>query len=138
MRLFPNEHIFRQKEETKDMLDVKSKLVLKILNKECKGGGYKIIEKGDIISSMPAKVRCDIEELEHIMAYLERHDCINIKYDDDNVYCVALLPGVTEMLEEPKKEGLKVPLSFWFLIFTLVFLGGLLGSFLSVYLQRLL
>ena len=43
------------------MLDLKSKLVLKILIKECPYGSYNIIESKDIISAMPSKHKIDME-----------------------------------------------------------------------------
>ena len=56
------------------MLDIKSKLVLKILIKECPNGAYKIVESKDIISSMPNKYRADNDGLDNILIYLERQE----------------------------------------------------------------
>lgn len=93
------------------MLDLKSTIILKILQKECHGSGYKVIDKSDIISAMPAKYRVDEENLDHIITYLERSECIHVKYDDENVYCLCVLPmgnQITEKEEKNKKEKAKI------------------------------
>ena len=70
------------------MLDIKSKLVLKILVKECPNGSYNIVEAKDIISSLPNRYKVDSDGLDNILIYLERQEYISIKYDDDGVYCL--------------------------------------------------
>ena len=109
------------------MLDTKSNLVLKIIEKECKSGGYKILDKNDMISALPTRYRCSIEELDQITSYLERQDYITIKYDDENVYCLCLLPFFKQTEEKKEKPNkVMVPLA----VFILSFLGSFLGSVL--------
>ena len=109
------------------MLDTKSSLILKIIQKECKNGSYKIIDKNDIIFSLPSKYRCDIDELDHIMSYLERQDLIAIKYDDENVYCVCTLPASYDIFEKQTKKK-RNSLGFLpLLCFIFAFLGAFLG-----------
>ncbi len=113
------------------MLDTKCTLVLKILQSQCKNGSYKIIEKNDVISSLPSKYRCDEDELNNIFSYLERKDCICIKYDDDDVCCLCLLPSAKDFLETKEKKK-----DFSFLIFFILFLGTFIASFLGSFLQK--
>ncbi len=97
------------------MLDIKSKLVLKILSKECPNGSFKIVESKDIISAMPNKYRVDTDGLDNILIYLERQEYISIKYDDDGIYCLCVLPFGNEVLEtenSQKREGNNPP-PFW-------------------------
>lgn len=121
------------------MLDIKSILVLKILNKECPNGAYKIIDASDIISSMPSKYKIDSEALAHILNYLERQDCISIKYDDDNVYCISVMPYGSEICENSKQKekiaNKKLPSLTYFLI---IFLLSMTASFIANILARLL
>ena len=116
------------------MLDIKSLLVLKILIKECGNGTYKIVEVSDIISAMPTKYRVDSEGLEHILTYLERQDCISIKYDDDGVYCLCVLPYGFEIAEgSSKKSKEKKPRLIFLIVLTTLFafLGAFLGALIA-------
>ena len=113
------------------MLDTKSKLILKVLQRECKNGSYKIIDKNDVISSLPSKYRCDFDELDHILTYLERQDFISIKYDDDTVYCLCVLPMAAEVFENDSKKRKKGNLLIPILSFVLSFLGAFLGAIVA-------
>ena len=117
------------------MLDIKSKLVLKILLKECPDGAYRIVESKDIISALPNKYRIDQNGLDNILIYLERQEFISIKYDDEGVYCLCVLPFGNEVLEnENKKREGKKPPPFWLFIiinFLATFLAGLLGAMIA-------
>lgn len=112
------------------MLDTKSTLILKILNKECKNGSYKILDKNDIISALPTRYRCDTDELDHIISYLERQDFISVKYDDDNIYCLCILPAINEITTTKKKKKGR---QFLIPIFTfiLAFIGGFCGAIIA-------
>lgn len=118
------------------MLDIKSRIVLKILCKECPNGAYKIVDASDIISAMPSKYKVDSESLQHILIYLERQDCITIKYDDENVYCISVLPYGFEInetattKEAPQKKGLALPIYF-LLIFVLSFCASLAANLIA-------
>ena len=121
------------------MLDIKSKLVLKILLKECPNGSYNIVEAKDIISSMPIKYRVDNDGLNNILIYLERQEYISINYDDEGVYCLCVLPYGNEVLElekDKKSEDRKYP-RLW-LLFLISLLASLLGCLASQYLILLL
>lgn len=122
--------------ENKTMLEQKSKLVLKFLIQECPNGAYKIIESRDIISSMPAKYKLDNEAFDNILTYLERQDCISIKYDDNNVYCLCVLPYGYEILEKEtrsKKEDKKSSRLWYIVLINLLvsFLAGVLGTVIA-------
>ena len=114
------------------MIDTKSKLVLQILAKESGDGSYKIVEISDIIMALPRHFRLDSESVKHILTHLERQDIISIKYDDDGVYCLAVLPYGFEILENEKpilrKNEAKTNKNFKFLWLFLFFLSAFLGS----------
>ena len=114
------------------MLDIKSKLVLKILAKECPNGSFKIVESKDIISAMPNKYRVDNDGLDNILIYLERQEYISIKYDDDGIYCLCVLPFGDEILESTsqKNEWTNSP-RLWKLSI-MMFLSSLLASLLAL------
>ncbi len=119
--------------KNKLMLDIKSKLVLKILIKECPNGAYNIVDGRDIISMLPNKYKLDTEGLDNILIYLERQEFISIKYDDDGIYCLCVLPFGNEVLEheaEQKKENSKSSLSWvkFLIIFIISFIASFLGT----------
>ena len=125
-------------QKIKYMLDIKSKLVLKILQKECPGGAYKIVDAKDIVSAMPIKFRVDNDGLDNILIYLERQEYISIKYDDDGVYCLCVLPFGNEVLENEmtiKKEKSHLPI---FIFALLTFLGSLLSNLIFFLIQNFL
>ena len=119
------------------MLDIKSNLVLKILQKECRSSGYKIVDKSDIISSLPAKYRVDEEGLDHIITFLERCECVHVKYDDDSVYCLCILPRGNQITESDEKNKNKQPKLWLFVIFSSIFalIGGFLGGIISNFIK---
>ena len=121
------------------MLDIKSILVLKILNKECPNGAYKIIDASDIISSMPSKYKIDSDSLAHILNYLERQDCISIKYDDDNVYCISVMPYGSEICQNCKqKEKVSVKKLPPPLHYVIIFFLCMTASFIAILLAKLI
>lgn len=118
------------------MLDIKSKLVLKVLIKECGNGAYKVVEGSDIIAALPPRYRMDSDGITNVLNYLERQDCISIKYDDDGVYCLCVLPYGFEVCEnDNKKEKERKKHSPFPLIIILsalcAFLGALVGSIIA-------
>lgn len=122
------------------MLDIKSKLVLKILVKECPNGAYNIVEAKDVISALPNRYKVDADGLENILIYLERQEYISIKYDDEGVYCLCILPFGNEVLEEEyhhkKREGFSPPRLWIFIL--LVFLSSLVGNIVSLLIAHIL
>lgn len=119
-----------------NMLDTKSKFVLSILAKDCGNGNYKIVEVSDIIQSLPRHLRMDSEAIKHILTHLERQDIISIKYDDDGVYCLAVLPYGFEILESEKPKYFKKEKTrnkkINYLSIFLCFISSLLGTTLGI------
>lgn len=118
------------------MIDTKSKLVLGILAKECGNESYKIIEASDIIMALPRHFRVDSTSIKHILTHLENQDLISIKYEDDDTYCVAVLPMGFEALEmqRPKllqtKNASEKKISMLTIFFS--FLSALVGTTLGI------
>lgn len=115
------------------MLDIKTNLVLKVLQKECKGNGYKVVDKADIISALPSKFRMDEENLDHIITFLERSEYIHVKYDDEQVYCLCILPLGNQVTENETKEKREKrnPLFLYISVFFGAIIGGIIGVILT-------
>ena len=117
------------------MIDIKTKLVLKILAQECRNGNYKIVEVSDIIMALPKRFRMDSDAIKHILEHLERQDFISIKYDDDNTYCLAILPFGYEVLEEQNQKIITTnspPRHLSSLTVCLSFIASFLGTLLGI------
>ncbi len=112
------------------MLDTKSGLILKIILNECKDGGYKLLEKNDLLSCLPSKYRVEEEELDKIIYGFEKDELISIRYDDEKVYCICTLPKATKILETQKNNNVVYKFNF-FLFFVLTFIACLCSSFIS-------
>lgn len=122
--------------KNKGMIDTKTKLVLKSLANQCRDGNYKIVEISDIIMSLPKRFRVEPDAVKHILTYLERQDMISIKYDDDGVFCLAVLPYGFEILEDEDSKMFKKEHSRnkKFNIFPILtsFLSALLGASIGI------
>lgn len=120
------------------MLDIKSKLVLKILLKECPNGGYALVDAKDIISSMPSRYRIDSDGLENILIFLERQEMISIKYDDEGLYCVCVLPLGNEALENEGNQKREEKSSRLWLFVVVSSLSSLVAGVLGVLIANIL
>lgn len=124
------------------MLDTKSKLVLSILYQEAKNGNYKIFELQDIIMSLPKRYRMDTQSVKNILNHLERQDIISIKYDDEDKFCLCVLPYGFEIIENEKpvksvfKEKKPAQSINYALLGVICFLGAFLGSIMAFLLLR--
>lgn len=119
-----------------NMIDTKSKFILKILAQECRDGSYKVIEISDIIMSLPKRYRMDSESIKHILLHLERQDMISIKYDDEDVYCLAVLPFGYETIEAegalPIRRERKKERSLSIMSIVLSFFSALVGTVIGI------
>lgn len=128
-------HNNRQKTKNRYMIDIKSRLVLSNLAKECSDGSYHVVEVPDIIMALPKRYRMDSDAVKHILTHLERQDIISIKYDDDDVFCLAVLPYGFEILETEKTKKVKAQKSKTPINFATVFLSffaALVGTAIGI------
>lgn len=117
------------------MLDIKTKLVLKILIKECPSGRYKIVDGRDILSALPQRYRIDMDTLDRLLTYLERQEMISIKYDDEGLYCMSVLPlGYEEGSKTLAKQKKEASPPFWIILLASSvssIVAGILGVMLA-------
>lgn len=115
------------------MLDKRSEALLRIINRECNEGLYKVIEIDDIIRLMPSKFKVDYDLINHLMGYLRNGEYISIKYSDKEVFCVSPLPRgrrIFEVEQEEKKVSKRKVLKFALISFFYLMLifGACLGA----------
>jgi len=71
------------------MLDKRTTQLLLKLMKYCQDGSYKIIEKTELAPDKSAKA---LSESDRMISFLRDNELIDIKYTDDNVYCLTVMP----------------------------------------------
>ncbi len=122
------------------MLDRQTSELLKVLNSFCKDGSYKVLDKNEIIEKMSTRYNIDKDSLSQMLSHLAERNYLNIKYADNEVYCLAVLPKgrlfdekVREMSIERKKYNKNLTIT---IIVSSV--CGFLGSMLGVLLSKLI
>lgn len=74
------------------MLDRQTDKLLRLLAHICEDGSHKVIEINDLIKQMQPRYKVNAASIEQMTRYLSNSEMIDIKYKDENVYCVSVLP----------------------------------------------
>lgn len=124
---------------TKCMLDIRSQMVLNYVARECEKG-YKALDIPDILSYIPPTYKVNANSLKHIMNYLDVNGYVNIKYSDENVYCLTILPFGRQYIENSQNQvkQLKDVKSLIRKLYLELFVIALLGAFLGTLIYNLL
>ncbi|MBO7345705.1 MAG: hypothetical protein J6U92_07205 [Clostridia bacterium] len=112
------------------MLDERCMVLLKIINGECVGTGYKIFALEDLALSLPRRFLADKEEVSKLLINLCEREYISVKYQDEIEVCVCTLPKgrtVFERAVESEIENSRVEKRY----FLWAFLGGVSGGLVS-------
>jgi len=113
------------------MLDKRSFKLLDSLLKICgEDGSYKIIEYADISRAMLPRYRVDNENISQIVKFLAAAELIDVKYTDESVICVTILPKgrIYEEERSTQKQNKVLGKGMVFLIIFGSFLAGILGA----------
>ena len=119
------------------VLDKRSARMMQTLLKYCSDGSYKIIEISDLIKGMLPRFKSDAEGIAQIIKYLADSELIDIKYSDENVYCIAVLPKGRVVEETSQTKSQNKSLGRWFIIvmiagcFVSAFLGALVANLIT-------
>lgn len=119
------------------MLDERSMTLLKIINGECVGTGYKIFALEDLVLSLPRELYIDKEEVSKLIVNLCEREYISVKYQDENEVCVCTLPKgrmVFENAVNMEIQARRVEKRY----FLHAFLGGGLGGIIGAIVTALL
>ena len=115
------------------MLDKRSEALLRIINKECNEGSYRVLEVDELIRLMPKKFKVDFDTISQLMGYLKTGEYVSVKYSDNEVFCVSPLPRgrrIFEVEQEEKNSNKKSKLKKFFLLtfYLLLIFGVSLGA----------
>lgn len=120
------------------MLDKQTTSLLQNLNKICGDGSYKVLDKVDLLSKMPKKYKTDNDGLNSMISHLQERNYLSVKYTDDQVYCLAVLPK-GRLYEEKNEELINEKKKYNKLIITTMTLScvaSFIGAFLAVIVSK--
>ncbi len=117
-----------------NMLDERTAVLLKILNKKCSFGSYKVVTSDELILEFPERFGADKDLIWQMLVTLSQKGYLSIRYDRDGEFCLSLTPKgrlycETDLKEErtqnkPKTDLLPYIYNFMAIFFGIVF-GGL-------------
>ena len=116
------------------MLDKRTDKLLSYLSRVCADGSYKVIEIADLLKAMRSTHKVDEVALGQILKFLKDNEMIDIKYKDENVYCISVLPkGRTHMETGNKQNYYNVTLGGRLATITIIgsFIAAFAGAFLA-------
>ncbi|MFQ6752430.1 MAG: hypothetical protein ACLRFL_02580 [Clostridia bacterium] len=120
------------------MLDKKSIIVLKALNKLADGSAYKVITSEEILTNLSQRSQYDLDSIRQIMDFLEKQEYINIKFSEDTTFCYSLSPKARVYLEQDssKSRTKKNRNTLMVYIYTMIasFIGTMLALLIFFYL----
>ena len=114
------------------MLDKRTDKLLSHLAHICADGSYKVIETEELTKRCSCSA--DGVVLGQMMKFLKDNDMIDIKYKDEKVYCLSVLPRGRAHLEYAnKKNYYNVTLGRRLAVFTVIgcFVAGFAGALLA-------
>lgn len=120
------------------MLDKKTSATLKILNAICEEGTYKVIDYNSLIEKFPARYKTTKEALEQNLDYLKTGQYIDIKYAENDTYCLSVLPKGRMILEDNSREAKSILWANKILVLSMITSGimAFLGAFLAVWIFK--
>ncbi len=120
------------------MLDKKSIIVLKALNKLADGSAYKVITSEEILTNLTQRSQFDLDSIRQIMDFLEKQEYINIKFSEDTTFCYSLSPKARVYLEQDgsKSRTKKNRNTLMVYVYTMIasFIGTMLALLIFFYL----
>ena len=122
------------------MLDKQTSILLANLNSICQDGSYKVIDKKDLINLNSKKNKLNEDSLKAMIEHLQERNYLSIKYSDDNVYCLSVLPK-GRLFDEKSKELAKEKRKYNKLIIVTLSLSSIasfVGAFCAMLVFKLL
>ena len=118
------------------MLDKKTAKLLDELNAICFDNSYKVIEIRELCEKMPKNLKVDHEILSECIRHLVERNYISLKYFDDEVYCLSMLPK--GRLFKEKNDELSLAKDKKFELAWVAMLCGAVGAFIGSALSTIL
>lgn len=109
------------------MLDKQTAAVLAAVNART-DGSYKVVEEGELLCALPARLKTDATGLANALRYLSERGYVDVKYSDKGTYCICSLPKGRSYEESAgaERRGDRKRSKSRFLLF---FFGAMAGAF---------
>jgi len=114
------------------MLDKKTIIVLKTLNRLTEGNAYKVVTANEILSNISQKSQFDIETIKQSIDFLEKQEYLNIKFSEENTYCYSLMPKARIFLEQEKTKIIPKKSHNNIMQYVYIMIASFIGSMLSM------
>ena len=115
------------------MLDKNTLATLNVLNKICVDETYKVVDYDNLINKLPRRIKVSNYSLNQNLEYLKTGGYIDVKYSENNTYCLSVLPKGRIVLEDGTREKKSLSRYNKLLLLT-TFTSGImafLGAFLA-------
>ena len=119
------------------MLDKSTAKFLKILAQTCADGSYKIIEKAELARDLSPR---DPSGLDKMISYLKDNEMVDVKYSDETVYCLTVLPRgrvTVEALHHNSPDAPPLANRTMLLLVGSCFLAAVLGALIGTLIANL-
>lgn len=120
------------------MLDKKTAAVLQLLRNKTENA-YKVLDKNQILSDLPSKLKIDAQTLLAIITFLTENEYVSVKYQDKEEICIATTIKADSYLDGEKdlQQKAKLTSSQSVLLFVGVFIAAFLGALLAGFIGKL-
>lgn len=114
------------------MLDKKSSAVLQLLRDKTENN-YKVLDKNQLLSELPAKLKIDTASLLAVITFLTENEYVSVKYQDKNEICICTTIKADSYLdgENDLQQKAKLTNSQSVLLFVGVFVAAFLGALIA-------
>ena len=114
------------------MLDKKTTIVLKALDKLMQGNAYKVVTADEILSSINQKSQFDLETIKQSIDFLEKQQYINIKFSEEITYCYSLMPKARIFLEQDASKSIPKKNNHQIMLYVYVMIASFIGSLFAL------
>ena len=118
-------------------MDKRTHLLLDTVSALCADGSFKIIEEDELLACFPPKLPVDRTGLGEMLGYLRENGYIDMRYAEEGVYCLTVLPA-GRIYAERERAARTEHKRRLFGNFLMTALGALLGGFLGALFASLL
>lgn len=120
------------------MLNKRNTATLKVLNLLCEDDTYKVLDFDTMISKFSSKSKISKMDLEQSLDFLQAGNYIDVKYAEEDTYCLCVLPKGRMILEESLFESNTLSKFSKLLIFTSLSSGvmAFLGAMIAVLIMK--